>query len=127
MAPRLDGVDHIHINVSDREESERWYTEVLGLSRVRDLEFWAVDGGPLTLSDSSGQIHLALFESDQAQGTTIAFRVSAADLEQWIDHLAVNGIRVTPVDHQVSWSVYFTDDDGNRFEITTYEYEAFRS
>ena len=127
MTPGLDGVDHIHINVVDRAVSERWYAEVLGFSRVRELEFWAVDGGPLTLTDARGNIHLALFESDQIQGTTIAFRVSAAGLAQWMSHLAANGIEVEPVDHQISWSVYFEDIDGNRYEITTYEYTEFRN
>lgn len=30
-----------------------------------------------------------------------------------------------PVDHEVSWSIYFKDPDGNPFEDTTYDYEAF--
>lgn len=124
-APVFEGIDHIHINVSDREKSERWYHKVMGFSRVRALEFWALDGGPLTLADASGRIHVALFESSQAQNTTIALRVSSTGLTEWISHLAANGVAVNPVDHEVSWSVYFRDIDGNPFEITTYEYDEF--
>lgn len=126
MVPNLDGFDHIHINVADRAKSERWYKRVLGFSRVRELEFWAVGGGPLTLADTSGKIHLALFESNDAQNATIALKVSSGGLMEWINHLSVNGIEVTPVDHDVSWSVYFKDIDGNPFEITTYEYDQFK-
>lgn len=126
MTPKLDGIDHIHINVSDRAKSERWYSDVLGFSRVRDLEFWAVDGGPLTLADENGLVHLALFESDNIQNTTIALKVSSTGLKDWIDHLSVNGIEVSPIDHEVSWSLYFKDIDGNPFEITTYEYDEFK-
>lgn len=126
MAPSLDGIDHIHINVSDRAKSERWYNEVLGFSRVRELEFWATDGGPLTLADTKGRIHIALFESDNIQSTTIALKASSAGLTEWIHHLSSSGIRVKPVDHEVSWSLYFKDIDGNPFEITTYEYDDFK-
>ena len=29
-------------------------------------------------------------------------------------------------DHAVSWSLYFTDPDGNPFEITSYDYEVIQ-
>ncbi len=29
-----------------------------------------------------------------------------------------------PVDHRVAWSLYFSDPDGNPFEITCYDYDA---
>lgn len=125
MVPSLHGIDHIHISVSDRAKSERWYKELLGFSRVRELQFWAVDGGPLTLADPSDQIHIALFESDNIRSAAIAFKVSAAGLAEWMTHLSANGVEVNPVDHGVSWSLYFTDIDGNPFEITTYEYHEF--
>lgn len=126
MAPKLNGIDHIHINVSDRSKSERWYKDVLGFTRVPELEFWAVDGGPLTLTDERGRVHLALFESDKVQNTTIALNVSSTDLAAWIGHLLAHGIEVKPVDHEVSWSLYFRDINGNPFEITTYEYNEFK-
>jgi catechol-2,3-dioxygenase len=127
MVPSVEGIDHIHINVTDRERAERWYKKILGLSRIQELEFWAGGGGPLTLADASGRVHLALFESNNVQNTTIALKVSSQGLAEWIDHLSRNGIDVEPVDHEVSWSIYFNDVDGNPFEITTYEYSGFKA
>jgi catechol 2,3-dioxygenase-like lactoylglutathione lyase family enzyme len=62
MAPDLECFDHVHIFVRDREVSERWYAEVMGLTRIPELEFWAAGSGPLTLTNPAGTIHLALFE-----------------------------------------------------------------
>ena len=126
MIPSLKGIDHIHINVSNRERSEVWYEEFLGFVRETSLAFWAADGGPLTLVDASGQIHLALFESSEIQNTTIAFKVSAEGLIEWINHLDSKDVSVKPIDHELSWSIYFKDIDGNPFEITTYEYQEFK-
>ncbi|WP_419533244.1 VOC family protein [Endozoicomonas sp.] len=125
MIPNLQNVDHIHLNVSDRSKSEEWYRLVLGFQRVETLEFWAVSGGPLTLESANKNIHLALFENAEIQDTTIAFKVGASELDEWIIHLAENDIHCKPVDHAVSWSIYFKDPDGNPFEITTYEYDVF--
>ena len=122
MTPTFNGIDHIHINVTDRARAESWYANVLGFRRVTELEFWSAEGGPLTLVDASNRVHLALFESSDIQNTTIALNVSSADFTAWIKHLSKHGIEVKPIDHQVSWSIYFKDVDGNPFEITTYEY-----
>ena len=61
MIPSFKRVDHIHVFVADRAVAEDWYTSVLGFARVKELEFWAPEGGPLTLSDGSGTVHVALF------------------------------------------------------------------
>ena len=56
---------------------------------------------------------------------TIALRVGAAEFANWLRHLRteLDG-QVTMDDHTVSLSLYFQDEDGNPFEITTYEYGA---
>ncbi|MBY4893897.1 hypothetical protein KUL25_14150 [Rhodobacteraceae bacterium N5(2021)] len=41
------------------------------------------------------------------------------------DLINAKGAAVTSadvVDHDPSWSIYFRDPDGNRFEVTTYDY-----
>jgi catechol-2,3-dioxygenase len=125
VAPSLDGIDHIHVFVTDRAAAEVWYGRVLGLARVPGLEGWAADGGPLTLADASGRIHLALFERGaQACRSTIALGVSAPGFMAWRKHLAAAlGKAARTEDHQLSWSMYFTDPDGNPYEITSYEYD----
>ena len=115
--------DHVHVFVADRAAAEQWYARVLGFKRSQELEFWAVDGGPLTIQDDSGAVHLALFERPrQPCRSTIALRVSAAEFAHWQAHLAqVLPSQVTEEDHSVSVSLYFADPDGNPYEITTYE------
>ena len=126
MTPSLDRIDHIHVFVTDREVSEQWYGQVLGLSRISALESWASDGGPLTIANEAGTVHLALFERPaQPCRSTIAFGVTAREFIAWREHLCA-ALEAPPntEDHQLSWSLYFTDPDGNPCEITTYEYAA---
>jgi catechol-2,3-dioxygenase len=126
MTPLLERIDHIHVHVADREVAEHWYAGVLGLSRVPELERWAAGGGPLTIANEAGTIHLALFErKPQPSRSTVAFGVTAAEFVAWRTHLV--GALVEPPtveDHELSWSLYFCDPDGNPYEITTYEYAA---
>ena len=121
--PPLKGVDHIHVFVSDRAAALVWYRAVLGLRVVAELESWAADGGPLTIGDAGGSVHLALFERPTEKcRSSVALSVSAQGLLAWQRHLeAVLQQRVEAVDHQLSWSLYFSDPDGNPFEITSTE------
>jgi catechol-2,3-dioxygenase len=126
MPPSLDRIDHIHVQVADRAGAERWYAEVLGLVRMAEFESWAPGGGPLTLANASGSIHLALFErASEPSRSTVAFGVGAAEFVAWRRHLESRlGAPLQPVDHDLAWSLYFTDPDGNPYEITTYDHAA---
>lgn len=130
MLPSLLGFDHIHVYVTDRAAATDWYASVLGFTPVPELASWAADGGPLTLADASHQVHLALFERPaQVCRSTIALKVDATQLLAWHAHLqtvldlpADKSIQI--VDHQFSWSLYFSDPYGNPYEITSYDYAA---
>ena len=126
MAPQVLGFDHIHVFVQDRAAAEAWYARVMGLHRTPELEFWAEGGGPLTLQDSDNTIHIALFERPhQKNRATIALRVSAQAFGRWRSYLSsFSEVRVSMEDHTVALSLYFSDPDGNPYEITTYEYAA---
>ena len=129
MAPDLERVDHLHVFVADRPAAEQWYGRVLGLKRVAALARWATDGGPLTVGNPAHTVHIALFERPAAakSRSTIALATSAEGLLAWQRHLAAElGKAPERVDHEVSWSIYFEDPDGNPYEITTYDYDALR-
>jgi catechol-2,3-dioxygenase len=129
MPPPLDAFDHVHVYVQDRAAAERWYARVLGLSRTPELVFWAVDGGPLTLQNESGSIHIALFEQTVMPcRSTIALRVPGAAFGAWRAHLKrelPGGVSFE--DHQASVSLYFADPDGNPYEITSYDVAAAKA
>lgn len=124
MAPELQRIDHIHVFVADRAAAEAWYGRVMGLKRIPELVFWAAGGGPLTIGNTDDSVHLALFEGpNQSRRSTVALGVAGAEFLAWQTQLeAALARRMEPVDHQVSWSLYFTDPDGNPFEITSNDY-----
>jgi catechol 2,3-dioxygenase-like lactoylglutathione lyase family enzyme len=126
MAPKLTGVDHVHVFVSDRLAAEDWYRRVLGLVRTPALESWAAGGGPLTVVDASDRVHLALFERPrQSCRSVVDLGASGAEFLSWLTHLeSALGRKLEPVDHELSWSLYFEDPDGNPFELTSYEHSA---
>ena len=123
--PQLAGFDHIHVYVPDREAAARWFAEVLGFSVVEKLRVWAPNGGPLTIADAAGKIHLALFEKpDFVPQTAIAFGAGASDFLAWKQLLEARGILARCTDHSLAWSLYFHDPFRNMYEITTYEVDA---
>lgn len=125
MAPTLDCLDHVHIHVANRAQSEAWYARVLGLQRLPECEPWLSAQGPLTLGNAAATVQLALFERPVEKcHSVVALRTTAAAFLAWRAHLsAVLGHGVEAVDHHLAWSLYFSDPDGNPFEITSYEHQ----
>lgn len=131
-------IDHVHVEVSDREAAAEWYYRVLGLVRYPKLASWADNPkGPLILATVDGIPTLALFErspESTTRDTTIAFRTSADEFLMFVADLPELSLisartgqllkdKHDVVDHELSWSIYFVDPDGNRLEVTTYEYD----
>ncbi len=126
MTPSLEKIDHIHIHVANRAAAETWYRDVLGLHRVPELAFWASEGGPLTIANAAASVHLALFERPREKSrSVVAFSVGPEAFMAWQAHLQ-RALAAAPAleDHTLSWSMYFSDPDGNPYEITSYAYEA---
>jgi len=123
MTPKLNGFDHIHVYVSDRAAAEAWYGDVLGFKRVKALMAWAVKGGPLTIENPEGSIHLALFEtdSDTKNISSIAFGAGGEEFMAWKLRLEELGLELRVTDHKLAYSLYFSDPWENLHEITTYE------
>ncbi len=128
MTPKLTGIDHIHVYVADRSKAEAWYQEVLGFRRVDALASWATGSGPLTLEDRESNVHLALFERPRAaRASTVAFGATGDGFLAWKAHLEKRGMSLRIADHDVAFSLYFDDPDGNLYEITTGEHDRVRA
>lgn len=122
MTPKLNGIDHVHVDVGSWSEAEKWYKTVLGFKRIDALMAWAVKNGPLTIENPEGSVHLALFESDNPSSlSAIAFRASGDEFLAWKTHLESHGLELRLTDHHLAYSMYFSDPWGNLHEITTYE------
>lgn len=130
------GLDHVHVEVTDRQAAADWFDRIFGLVPADGMAVWAKDPkGPLFLQSRSGASCLALFERQppktRAGDHTIAFNIDGNGFLAFIDRLQDGEIKNTSgkpltaadvVDHQLSWSLYFSDPDGNRFELTTYDH-----
>jgi len=132
---QVQRIDHVRIEISDRETAGEWYKKVLGLERHKQLQSWPEDPmGPLILQGGDGYSTLSLFARDCKEPTrdsTIAFRVDGKGFLEFCESLDALKLKATSggvltrtdvVDHEVSWSVYFLDLDRNRIEVTTYDY-----
>jgi catechol 2,3-dioxygenase-like lactoylglutathione lyase family enzyme len=120
-------IDHVELYVRDIPASARWYHDVLGLEVVKawDPEPWFI---------GRGGTFLALFRADENAPPPVAGNVptpmrfnrvafhtdhdgfAAAQL-----HLREKGVVFRgPIDHEVAFSIYFTDPDGHPLEVTWY-------
>ena len=124
MSFRVDRIDHVEVFVRDLDAAVAWYRDTLGLEEVRR---W--DPDPVLIGD--GQTMLALFR-DRGTGEPappalgnfrrVAWRVDAAGFDAAQQHLESLEIPFDgPIDHDISWSIYFRDPDGHLLEITTYD------
>lgn len=137
---RVRHIDHVELYVPDQREAAAWYRQVFGLEVLHDYEHWAANG-PLMISADGGATKLALFQGDPPGFTRhrgfqrVAFNVDGPGFLQFLQRLDRSPVfdhdgrqvhTLDAVDHDLSFSVYFCDPYGNRYEITTYDYEQVK-
>ena len=124
---RIDGLDHVAINVRDVARSVAWYRDVLGFERQYEAAW-----GDYPAVVTAGGSGLALFPvqgdspkprpgRDVLSMRHVAFRVSAENFAAAQRELAARDIAFEFQDHQISQSIYLHDPDGHEIELTTYE------
>lgn len=135
----VTGVDHVELYVADWDDAAAWYERVFGITPDASFaEWWETDSGPLVLAVDD-TTKLALFERDSAtRGAAVsphrvAFQADADGFCSFLDRLESldltdrHGDPVTAadvVDHDLSYSLYVTDPDGNWLELTTNDHDA---
>ena len=113
---------HIGLYVTDMASMVSFYTGVLGFSvtdraRIRENDVVFLSRSP----DEHHQIVLVPGRASQSPSTVnqISFRVIAlAELRRLHAQLVGLGVPgINPTNHGGSWSVYFSDPEGNRIEL----------
>jgi catechol 2,3-dioxygenase-like lactoylglutathione lyase family enzyme len=112
---RVTLIQHINIQISNRERTREWYEKVLG------AEF--LDRGPelnarqLQLRIGSAEIHTTHTPNPAPSGH---FAVEIPDWEEMIANLDALGVRYTPPTiraYSGGHSTYIQDPDGNTIEL----------
>lgn len=133
----IDDIDHIEMFVKDRLKAAKWYEEIFGLQPIQELDMWSKIG-PLFVGNKDRSVTLAIMNGTKENDGSInrmAFRTSG---KKFLDFLnRVDGMdlfllkdKVTKdklVDHNISFSIYFDDPDGNKLELTCYDYDYVKS
>ena len=130
MSFETEGIDHVALAVRDVAMSVKWYQEVLGLKRLHE-QAW----GDHPAVVGVGNTAIALFQVDGDSPNPppgrdtlamrhLAFRVNSSNFDKARVALSERGIPFEFQDHDISLSIYFTDPDGHRIEITTYDLDG---
>ena len=127
MSFTVDSIDHVEVFVQDIEAGIRWYSDVLGLKEVARWD-------PHPVMIGAGGTMLALFKAKAepsldehhsvGEGPNwhlVAWRTTKEGFEAAQRHLTKCGVMFSgPIDHGSARSIYFSDPDGHRLEITYY-------
>lgn len=119
--PRLKGLDHVVLRVSDMDRAIAFYEQVLGLNVERRLP----EIGLVQLRAGSAMIDLVPQKPGEAQGRNMdhyAVQVESLDETALAAHLRRHGIDPGEVRRRYGAegygpSVYITDPDGNTLEL----------
>lgn len=125
---QIMSLDHIALTVRDQERSLVWYQQVLGMEQRHEEATGADD----PIFACAGNACLALFPastpdpqpvpgSDVVAMRHFAFRLDRANFERAQMELRQHQIPFRLEDHGFAHSIYFSDPDDHRVELTTYE------
>jgi len=115
-------IGHVHLKIRNLDKSVVFYQRYLGMKITEQI-------ADTFVFMSAGEMHheLALQEVGSNAATPkrhdvglyhIAFEVpDKKTLIETYKKLQKDGVAVYPVDHRISWALYFSDPDGNGIEV----------
>ena len=131
---KIKALGHVVVRVTDRDRAERFYGEILGLPICARLD----EGAFKMAFFSLGNHHDFAVMEVSGEGSTrsesavglhhVAFNIgtSLQELREAKSRLEAAGIATTPIDHEVTKSLYFADPDGNGVELYIDASDAWR-
>ena len=115
------GIGHVHLKVPDLKRAEEFYTKLLGFKineRVNGYLFLALgkkhhdlalqdigSSAKKPTQDTIGLYHFAIEAKNIKELAKLYFKLNRA------------GIDISPIDHGISKTLYFSDPDGNGIEV----------
>jgi len=119
--PRVTGLDHVVLRVSDMDRAIEFYEQVLGLHVERRLS----EIGLVQLRAGSAMIDLVPQKKGDAAGRNMdhyAVQIETMDVEALTAHLRRHGVDPGEVRRRYGAegygsSIYITDPDGNTVEL----------
>jgi len=114
------GIGHIHLKVSDFKKAEKFYTKLLGFKvnertnnylfltlgkKHHDLALQEIVDAKKPSENSIGLYHFAIEAKDLKELATLYFKLKKEKID------------VSPIDHGISKTLYFSDPDGNGIEV----------
>jgi glyoxylase I family protein len=129
--PSLSGLHHLGLTVRDIDQSERWYADVLGMTRVFVEDHPTGGGHTVVINradtflflglDYHPQADLERFDERRTGLDHVAMSVdSRADLDAWAHRLDALGVEHGPIhdqDQPVHATLVVSDPDGIPVEL----------
>jgi catechol 2,3-dioxygenase-like lactoylglutathione lyase family enzyme len=138
MSVRVNGLDHLVINVTDVVRSVAWYSRILGME-VKVFDPGKGKTPRTSLVFGNQKINVRPRDADKVEWFTADHEAAGSDdlcfltsstPEEVVAHLKANGVMIEegPVARQGARgtlrSVYCRDPDGSLIEISSYERDA---
>ena len=128
---KIQGIDHVAINVRDIDKAVEFYTKVIGLKITErepskaGVEYF-LDAGPSLIgiiqAKDFGSEHS--FKNEGLGANHFSFRIHAKDFDNFIRRLETHEVKIEfAKKRDKSWSLYFYDLDGNKLEATAWPRE----
>lgn len=129
QTPRIDGIIHVALTVTDVTASVAWYQTVLGLHQVGTAPHEGGYGIVMCTPDERVWVVLHHHDANNAEPFAetrtgldhVAFHVPSHDqLWRWLEHFAAHDVRhssIVPIEDYGVAALVFYDPDGIRLEL----------